>query len=258
MNNFWPKLKENPVFAVLLSVLLIVIIVTLIFVAMNQWKQNYFIGKSATTQRIITITGEGSVTVVPDIAFVTLGLQTEKITVTEAQNENSETMNSLINQLKDLDIDEEDIKTANYQINPSYDWKDGVRTLRGYIVSQNVRVKIRETDKVDDVLRIAGSLNLNQIGGLSFNVDEPENYRQEARKKALVNAKKKAEELVDIMGVKLGKIISFSESGGIVPPAPRFYALEATDGIIGGSGGPVIEEGSQEIRVIATITYELD
>ena len=60
------------------------------------------------------------------------------------------------------------------------------------------------------------------------------------------------------MGVKLGKIISFSESGGIVPPAPRFYALEATDGIIGGSGGPVIEEGSQEIRVIVTITYELD
>ncbi len=257
MNKFWPNYKDRPIIFALLVLLFVSVIITLIAIARNEFKQNYYIGKSAETERLITITGEGKVTAIPDIATVTLGLETEKYTVTEAQKENSQIMNNLINRLQTLNIAKQDIKTANYWINPRYDWVEGKRILRGYVVSQNVTVKIREIEKVEQVLAIAGDLNLNQIGGLTFDVDKPEVYRQEARKKALENAKEKAEELADIMGVELGKVVSFNENTDAMPqPVPKYAALESAEGL--GGAAPTIEEGSQEIVIRATITYELD
>lgn len=256
MTNFWPNFKDNPLFAGLFAILLIALICTLVFIALNQQKQNYYIGKSPETQRIITITGEGKVTAIPDIAMVSLGLETEKNDITEAQNQNSEIMNNLIEKLKNLSIAKEDIQTTNYSIYPRYDWKDGIQILQGYIVNQNVTVKIRQTDKVEQVLRIAGELKLNQIGGLTFGIDDPESYRQAARLKALENAKIKSGDLAKVMNVKLGKIVSFSESEGYMPaPYPVYTKAE---GIGGGGGTPSVEAGSQEITVVATITYELD
>jgi hypothetical protein len=256
MSNFWPTTKDNPLFAGLVAVLLIVLIVTLIFVALNQQKQNYYIGKSLETQRMITITGEGKVTVVPDIAMVNLGLETENKDITTAQNSNSQIMNNLIDRLMALGIARKDIQTMNYNIYPRYDWQDGVQILQGYVVSQNVNVKIRQTEKVEQVLRIAGELKLNQIGGLTFGVDDPTEYKQAARIKALENAKNKANDLAKVMDVELGKIMSFSEQDSSMPqPYPTYARAE---GLGGGAGTPNIETGTQEVTVVATITYELD
>ena len=257
MNTFWPKIKENPVFAVLVAILLIALTIALIFMARNLYKQHYYIGKSTEIQRTISISGEGKVSVIPDIAYVSLGLNVEKVKVADAQAENSKTMNSLIDKLKNLGIDKKDIKTVNYSIYPNYDYPDGKQTLRSYTVYQEVQVKLRQTDKVEEVLKTAGELNLNQIGGLAFDVDDREQYRQEARKKALENAKEKADALAEIMGVKLGKVVSFSEGEGY---APTPYYSAKTDYGIGGGGvpAPSIEAGSQDITISATVVYELD
>lgn len=256
MNYFWPKFKENPIFAGLLSLLLAVLIVTFVFIALNQQKQNYYIGKNPDLDKTIYITGEGKVTAIPDIAMISFGLETEKPDITEAQETNSQTMNNLIEKLKALGVAKEDIQTSNYNIYPRYDWIDGVQILKGYIVNQNVNVKIRETDKIEQALKIAGELKLNQIGGLTFGIDDPESYRQEARVKALVNAQAKAEALAQILGVKLGRIISFSENEGY--PAAPYTVYSKADGIGGGEGAPAVEVGSQDIIINATITYELN
>lgn len=257
MNTFWPNFKENPVFAVLLVIFMIILGSGLLFWAGNLMKQNYYIGKNPDIQRTISIAGEGKVTAIPDIALVSLGLTTEKKNVSEAQVENSKTMNSLLEKLKGLNIAQEDIKTVNYSIYPAYDWTDGKQILRGYTVSQDVQVKIRKTDQVDEVLMIAGNLKLNQIGGLTFDIDNPENYKQEARIKALENAKIKADDLAKVMGVKLGKVISFSESEGYVPtPYPMYAKAEGIGG--GGAVAPEVSAGSQEITIMATVSYELD
>lgn len=251
-----PNFKENPVLAVLLSLFIVVLGIAVGLWAWNMSKQHYYIGKNPDIQRTIGITGEGKVTAIPDIAIVSLGLSTQKAKVADAQTENSKTMNSLIDKLKALGIAKEDIQTANYSIYPQYDWLNGAQILKGYVVSQDVQVKIRQTDKVDDVLKTAGDLNLNQIGGLTFTIDNPENYKQEARIKALENAKEKADALAKVMGVKLGKVISFSESEGYVPTPYPMYAK--ADGIGGGGAVPAVEAGSQEITITATISYELD
>jgi len=253
-----PNFKENPIIAVLSSLFIVVLGIAIGLWAWNMSKQHYYIGKNPDIQRTISIMGEGKVTAITDIALVSLGLTTEKKSVSDAQSENSKTINSLIEKLKVLGIAKEDITTTNYSIYPAYDWTNGKQILRGYTVSQDVQVKIRQTDKVDDVLKIAGDLNLNQIGGLTFTIDNPETYKQQARIKALENAKEKADALAEVMGVKLGKVISFSESGGNVPAPYPIYAKSEAMGIGGGGPAPTVEVGSQEIVIDATISYELD
>lgn len=253
-----PNFKENPIFAVLSALFIVVLGIAIGLWAWNMSKQHYYIGKNPDIQRTISIMGEGKVTAIPDIALVSLGLTTEKKSVSDAQSENSKTINSLIDKLKALGIAKEDITTTNYSIYPAYDWTNGKQILRGYTVSQDVQVKIRQTDKVDDVLKAAGDLNLNQIGGLTFTIDNPENYKQQARIKALENAKDKADALAKVMGVKLGKVISFSESGGNVLAPYPMYAKSESLGIGGGGPAPTVEAGSQDIVIDATISYELD
>ncbi|MFA5188059.1 MAG: SIMPL domain-containing protein [Patescibacteria group bacterium] len=253
-----PNFKENPLLSVLLSLFIVVLGIAIGLWAWNMSKQHYYIGKNPDIQRTISIMGEGKVTAIPDIALVSLGLSTQKAKVADAQTENSRTINSLIDKLKALGIANEDIQTTDYSIYPNYDYSNGKQTLTGYTVSQNVQVKIRQTDKVDDVLKTAGDLNLNQIGGLTFTIDNPEKYRQDARILALENAKLKADALAQVMGVKLGKVISFSESGSGVPTPYPIYAKSDSVGIGGGAAAPTVSAGSQDIIIDATISYELD
>ncbi len=256
MNTFWPKIKENPLFAALLAILLVTLVISLTFWARNLAKQNYYIGKNPQVDRSIAITGEGKVTAIPDIASVTLGMENTGMDIQAIQKKNSDTINSLISQLKALGIDEKDIQTVNYSINPQYDYSNGTQTLIGYSVFQNVTVKIRKTDQVSNVLKIAGDLKLNQVGGLTFEIDQPEIYQQEARIKALQNAKDKAQALAAVMGVKLGKVLSFSESSNNYSPYP-IYA-EKSMGIGGGGVAPSVSPGSQDVIIDTTIIYELD
>jgi uncharacterized protein YggE len=257
MNSFWPKIKENPLFVALLAILLIALIIALTFWTRNLAKQNYYIGKNPQIDRTISISGEGKVTAIPDIASVTLGMENTSLDIQAAQKKNSDTINALITQLKALGIDAKDIQTVNYSILPQYDYSSGKQVLTGYSISQNITVKIRKTDQVSAVLKIAGDLKLNQVGGLSFDIDQPEIYQQQARTIALQNAKDKAEALAKIMGVKLGKVISFSESSSYNAPYP-LYAAKSDLGIGGGGTAPSVAPGSQDIIIDATIVYELD
>jgi len=245
--------------AILMMVLLGVLVLFLLVLSWNAIKEHDYIGRSEQQIYTITISGEGKVTAIPDIAQISLGIQTEKWKVVDAQKENAEKMNKIIKDLKDMNIDDKDIKTTNYSIYPRYDWNEGVQILRGYQVSQDVMVKVRDLEKVGDILDTAASSGANQIGGLNFTIDEPEDLRQQAREEALVNAKEKAEALAKVAGAKLGKLVSFNESSsGYATPYYADYAMEAkTMGMGGGGGMPEVEPGSQEIIINVTVTYEV-
>jgi len=168
-------------------------------------------------------------------------------------------MNAVIKKLKDdFKVDEKDIKTVNYSIYPQYDWSKGKQTFRGYGVSQSLEVKVREMEKVSQILDTAGGLGLNQIGSLTFEVDDEETLKQEAGIKAIEAAKTKAEALAKVAGVKLGRIISFSESGsGTIPAAYRTSYKTADEALGMGGATPEIEAGSSEIKITATVEYEI-
>lgn len=222
----------------------------------NAVKAHDYIGVSPKQAHSIRITGEGKVTAAPDVAKIQLGYSVEKKTVAEAQKDNATKMNAIIDKLKkDFKIEPKDIQTANYYIAPQYDYTSGRQTLRGYLVSQNVNVKVKQMDKVSAIVEAAGVIGLNQVGNLIFEIDNPEKLKQVAREKALAQAKDKAEALSKIAGVKLGRIISFFESSNGDQP-PSLYALDKSANGIGGQE-TAIEAGSNEITIIATVEYEI-
>lgn len=253
-----PSWTETPVVEILAVLLLLSGLFYLVVVTQNALRTGKFIGKSVDVRNTITIEGQGKVRGIPDIATVNLGFTVEKKEVRDAQKDNAVTMNKLIAGLKQLGIVAEDMQTTDYSIYPQYDYlKDGGQKLRGYTVTQNVTVKIRDLSRVSDVLAQAGNLGLNQVGGIQFTMDEPEALRQQARVKAMQNAQTKASELARIAGVRLGRVVSFSENVGGGYPMPM-YAAKAYDGVGMGGGAPEIQAGSQDVVVNATVTYEIE
>jgi len=247
-------------FIVPLAAIIIVLFgVYLVALVRNTWKAYTFVGRSEQQIYSITIAGEGKVTAIPDIATISLGLQTEKLTVADAQKENTDKMNQIIKQLTDLGIETKDIQTSNYSIYPNYNWDNGKQTLRDYQVNQTVEVKIRDLTKVGTIVDAAGQLGANQVSGLSFTIDEPEKLKQEAREKALQNAKEKADALAKIAGVKLGKLVSFSENSYNSTPQPiyRDYAVKAEASGAASAVVPDIQTGSQDIIIDVSVTYEV-
>ncbi|MBI4812442.1 SIMPL domain-containing protein [Candidatus Falkowbacteria bacterium] len=247
----------NKIVTIFASIALFIAAIYLGILSWNAIKAHDYIGVSEEQRHSIMITGEGRVIGVPDIANIQLGYSVEKKTVAEAQKDNTEKMNAAVKKIKDdLKIEAKDIQTTSYNIYPAYDWLDGRQRLRGYQVSQNISIKARDLEKVSKILDLAANAGLNQAGGLSFEIDDPEKLKQQAREEALKQAKEKAEALADVAGVKLGKIVSFSESS-YEPPVFRSYKALQAEGVGGGEETPSIEAGSAEIQVTATVEYEI-
>ncbi|HTK60484.1 MAG TPA: SIMPL domain-containing protein [Candidatus Baltobacteraceae bacterium] len=235
--------------------LCLLIYVTLL--ARNAAKAHDYIGRPEAARDTIAISAEGKVTAQPDVASISVGVMTEKKTVAEAQKENTAKMNAIVAKIKSFGVSDDDIKTTNYSIYPQYDWIDNRQIERGFQVSQEVQVKVRDLAKIGDVLSAVGELGANQVGGVTFTIDDPEDLRQQARLQGLAKAKSKAQALAEAAGVKLGKVVGFSENESGVP-GPVFYSKDAAMGLGGGgAAAPSIESGSQDVVVNVTVLYEI-
>ncbi|MEK7104165.1 MAG: SIMPL domain-containing protein, partial [Patescibacteria group bacterium] len=122
-----------------------------------------------------------------------LGITTEGNKVETIVQANTEKMNAVLTDIKALGIEEKDIKTKNYSLQPRYEWTEtGARIPRGYTLTQTIEVKIRDFAKIGNVLEIASSKGVNNIGDLQFTIDDIEKAKSIAREKAIANAKEKA------------------------------------------------------------------
>jgi len=243
MNNIF----QNKFFQFLIFVLLISVIVFLVTAIGNNAK----IDRSDT----ITVQGEAEVYAVPNIATINIAVVTEASNVEKAMSSNTEKMNNIINSLKtDFNIDEVDIQTQNFSINPRYEWTESERNLVGYEINQLVNVKIRNLDIIGDVIQKSTELGANDISNLSFTFDDDEALKEEAREKAIQNAKDKAEALGKDLGIKIVKIVDFYESSSV--PTPRaVYYNEAMKISLDSATSADIEVGQNKITSTVSITY---
>lgn len=242
------------------SVFVLVLAVFFIFKIRNASREYGYIGRAPLMQYTITISGEGKVVAVPDVATASLGVQTDKKLAKDAQIENNNKMNAITKAIKDLGVDEKDIKTENYSIYPKYDYnrETGASNIIGYTVSQSLSVKIRDLDKVGAILAKAGDLGANTVGGVQFTVDDPEKLKFEARQKAIAAAKAKADDLFKNLGVQVGRIVSFNEysNDGIMPMyAEKGYGIGG--GAVSSVPAPDIQPGSLEIVSNVNLTFEI-
>lgn len=168
----------------------------------------------------IWVSGQGKVTVVPDVAILSLGVEAQASTVEEAMDEAAVAMDQVIATLRANGIAEEDIKTQWFNIYPVRRWIDGgYELLLGYRVTNMVTVKIRDVEATGQIIDAAAQAggDLIRIQGVSFTVDDPSQYYAEARAEAIADAKAKAQQLANLAGVQLGKPFYISESSGYSP-----------------------------------------
>jgi len=224
----------------------------------------YIAGKHIETdpeeEATITISGEGKVMAVPDVAEVSFGVQTgPQKTVQVAMEKLKKGMQGVIDAMEKQGVEEKDIRTEYFNAGPVYDWSDGEQKLRGYEASQSVRVKVRDLDKLGMIVSAATTEGANQAGGVNFTVDEPEALREEARAKAIEDAKRKAVSLADQLNESLGELKAYSEGGWGGPPIlyKESYARGAVAGDAAMAPTP-LPPGEEEIVVNVTLTYELD
>jgi uncharacterized protein YggE len=169
----------------------------------------------------IWVNGEGKVTITPDIATLSLGIEAQATTVTEAQDQAATAMEAVMASLAENGVADKDIQTqyfSIYQVTKWDDFKDE-QVVIGYRVTNIVTAKIRDIEQagpIIDAVAAAGG-DYTRINNISFSVDDPTPYYEQARQKAVADAKAKAEQLADLAGVNLGRPTYISE-GSVSPP----------------------------------------
>lgn len=225
----------------------------------------------ATERSQIAVNGEGKVFIRPDIATFMATVVTDAMHVGDAQNQNATRSNAVIDFLKKNSIKDKDIKTINYSVQPQYRYDrvpcptisplsipcspvNNIPRIVSYQVRSSLQIKVRDLNKVDDLLQGVVSAGANEVGSVAFTVEDEKAAMTEARKQAIDDAQAKARVLARDLGVRLKKIIGFSESGGV----PVYYggAFEAKSTLGGSAPAPQVEPGEQEIRSQVTVTYE--
>jgi len=154
----------------------------------------------------MTVNGEGHITTRPNQAKLTLGVVTEHTSAQTAQQENAEISNHVIEALKQMGIDESDLKTTVYSVQPRYDYHDGKSILRGYEVEHHFEVTIKDLSKIGNVYDIAIKNGANRSGGIQFQLKDSALYYQEALQRAIQNAREKAEVMAQSIGATLSNI----------------------------------------------------
>lgn len=211
--------------------------------------------EEAKMPRVISLSGHGEVKSAPDLAFVTTGVLTQGITAAEALAANTQAMNALFAALKQAGIDEKDVQTSSFMVQPRYDYTNNqAPKLVGYDVSNNVTVTVRKIADLGPLLDKLVQSGSNQISGISFDVSKPDAALDEARKLATADATRRAKVYAEALGVTLGPVLSVSEGTNYQPPVPMLRGKV----MMADAAAPVpVAAGEQSLSVDVNITWEI-
>ena len=217
----------------------------------------------------INVRGEGEVLARPDIGTFSFSVMSEGADAATAQSDSAERTNAIISYLEEAGVEEKDIKTTNYYLNPKYRYEDrvcptgsycppGNPTIDGYEVTQTVEVKVRDLDSAGDLITGAGERGATNISGLSFTIDDEDALKSEAREAAIADAKEKAEILADNLGVRIVRIMSYYEDEGYMPYGYGGMEGDAMMSVRSDAAvEPNLPTGESTTRSVVNITYEV-
>ncbi len=215
------------------------------------------IAEPTPTPRTLSVTGQGEALAAPDMAIVTIGVQTDGDTAAAALRANSAAMSTTIDKLKSMDIEARDIQTSGLNVNPRYNYERNRSEpeVIGFRASNSVRVRLRDLDKAGAVIDEAVSSGANSLGGVSFTFAEPKPLYDEARRDAVADARSRAALLADAAGVRLGPILTIQD-GHVA--APRYDRVFATAARMEADAAVPIEVGESSINAQVTLVYQID
>ena len=203
----------------------------------------------------INVSGVGRVFGSPDIALLNLGVRVEAETVAEAREQAAEAQTAIIDSLTANGVEERDIQTQQFSVQPQYDFPDRVQTIRGYEVRNILNVKVRDLDSTSQVLddATAAGGNAVQVNGINFTIDDPSALEAEARELAVQDARSRAEDLAGHSGAQVGALVSISEftNFGLGGEFARSVSQDA------GASTPIMS-GELEVVVNVNVVYSID
>ncbi len=206
----------------------------------------------------IQVTAQGTVRVEPDIAYITLGVQSQAKTAESAQAANMEKMTALYQVLEQMGISEKDYYTSQYSVNPNYSYSESAPKITGYTTTNMIEVTLRDLDKLGALLDAAAKAGMNQAYSLRFDLENPDAAGLEALKTALGNADVKAKLMAETTGVQIVRVLSVKDT--VVSTATPYsdYRYAAAEAAAYDKAASVpVSSGTMEVTVQASITYEI-
>ncbi len=211
----------------------------------------------------IVVNGKSELTIKPDMATISFSVTQENMDISKASDLVNKNIEKILENLKTNGVLEKDIKTTSYNIYPRYDYIDdktspygGKQVLAGYSVTQSVVLKIRDLSKAGRIVSDLGGLGVTDMSGLSFTNDNYDELLRQVRDEAITDARKEAEKLAKALGVRLKKIIGYSEGGTY----PIYYGRAAAMGMGGDvsmSKEAYLPTGENTITSNVSVTYEI-
>lgn len=232
-------------------------------------KEFRYVGSGVTATNTISVSGMGEVFAVPDMATFSVTVREEAKEVADAQDKATKKSNDIIAYLKGAGVEEKDIKTISYNVNPKYEYSQGVctqyscppskQTLTGFEVYQMLEVKVQDPKKAGELLSGVGGKGASEVSGLSFTIEDEDQLKSDAREEAIADAEAKADELADQLGVNIIRVVGFYEDSGGYQPYAYGKGGIAMDSMAVREAAPApqIPAGENKIVSNVNITYEI-
>lgn len=236
---------------------MILSIVILAAVALSACGPATIVANQAPPQRTMIVTGTGMVNLTPDIAYINIGVHTEKDTASDAVAESNAQTQQVIDALKQAGVDAKDIQTTNFSIwpNTQYDPQTGEKIGTTYVVDNTVYVKVRKLDQLGNMLDATVRAGANSINSIQFDVADKTDALKQARDAAVKDAKSQAQELATAAGVSLGDVQNISFYNSIPTPYVDTYG-KGGGGVAAAAAVPVTP-GQLTLTVTVNLTYEI-
>jgi uncharacterized protein YggE len=202
----------------------------------------------------ISVTGEGRVSVPPDLAEIDGGVTSEAKTAREASEANNAAMGKVLLALKGAGLAEKDFQTSRLSLQPQYanQTRPGPNVVVGYRASNRVMIRLRDVSKVAGIIDTLVGAGANEIGGINFTVSEASKLLDDARNEAMADARRKAEIYAKAAGVTLGAPISISEEGGGGPSPMPFRKMSG-----GMAAGAPVAQGEETLQVTVSVSWAI-
>ena len=204
---------------------LFIIVLALLAAAPQAAAQDPSKDRSADERPVIVTSGEAVSKVAPDRAWVSITAESRARNPREAQKLNAAAMTAVMQQLKGAGLPQDAIRTTSVDLQPEFDYADGRQTLRGYVARNTVEVRVDTLSRLGEILDLAVGAGASTISGVRFDLKDRDTAERAVLKRAVMDARQRAEAAAEGAGVQIDRIVRIEESRGTVIPPPRPLAM---------------------------------